>query len=139
MILVDTSGLMAALDVAQPSHLAAKAAIQSASGPLVLSPFVLAELDYLIATRVSATAAVSLLDEVAGGSYRLESIDAADVAEAVEIIKRYRDLQLGLADASVVVLSRRYDVTDLLTLDQRHFRAIPGSRGRPFRILPADA
>jgi hypothetical protein len=39
----------------------------------------------------------------------------------------------------VVVLSRRYDVTDVLTLDQRHFRAIQGSRGRPFRILPADA
>ena len=139
MILLDTSGLMAALDVAQPSHRVAKTAIQAASGPLVLSPFVLAELDHLIATRVSATAALRLLAEVADGAYRLEAIDAADVAEAGEIIDRYRDLELGLADASVVVLSRRYDVTDVLTLDQRHFRAIQGSRGRPFRILPADA
>lgn len=139
MILLDTSGLMAALDVAQPSHMAAKAAIQAASGPLVLSPFVLAELDYLIATRVSDTAALSLLGEVGDGAYRLESIDAADVAEAADVIKRYRDLKLGLADASLVVLSRRYDVTDVLTLDERHFRAIQGSRGRPFRILPADA
>lgn len=139
MILLDTSGLMAALDVAQPSHLAAKGAIQAASGPLVLSPFVLAELDYLIATRVSATAELRLLGEVSDGAYRLEPMDAADVAEAVDIIDRYRDLDLGLADASVVVLSRRYDVTDLLTLDERHFRAIQGSRGRPFRILPADA
>ena len=139
MILLDTSGLMAALDVAQPSHMAARAAIQAASGPLVLSPFVLAELDYLIATRVSAMAALSLLAEVADGAYRLEAIDAADVGEAVEIIRRYRDLELGLADASVVVLSRRYDVTDVLTLDERHFRVIQGSRGRPFRILPDDA
>lgn len=138
MILLDTSGLMAALDVAQPSHTAAKAAIQAASGPLLLSPFVLAELDYLIATRVSAAAELSLLGEVSDGAYRLEPMDAADVAEAGEIIERYRDLKLGLADASVVVLSRRYDVTDVLTLDERHFRAIQGARGRPFRILPAD-
>jgi hypothetical protein len=138
MILLDTSGLMAALDVAQPSHTAAKAAIQAASGPLLLSPFVLAELDYLIATRVSAAAELSLLGEVSDGAYRLEPMDAADVAEAGEIIERYRDLELGLADASVVVLSRRYDVTDVLTLDERHFRAIQGARGRPFRILPAD-
>lgn len=138
MILLDTSGLMAALDVAQPSHRAAKAAIQAASGPLLLSPFVLAELDYLIATRVSAAAELSLLGEVSDGAYRLEPMDAADVAEAGEIIERYRDLELGLADASVVVLSRRYDVTDVLTLDERHFRAIQGARGRPFRILPAD-
>ena len=138
MILLDTSGLMAGLDVAQPSHTAAKAAIQAASGPLLLSPFVLAELDYVIATRVSAAAELSLLGEVSDGAYRLEPMDAADVAEAGEIIERYRVLELGLADASVVVLSRRYDVTDVLTLDERHFRAIPGARGRPFRILPAD-
>ncbi len=33
----------------------------------------------------------------------------------------------------------RYGVTDLLTLDERHFRAIAGPRGAPFRLLPADA
>jgi predicted nucleic acid-binding protein len=139
MILLDTSGLMAALDVRHPSHIAAKAAIQDADGPLLLSPFVLAELDYLIATRVSAAAEQSLLGEVGDGAYRIEPMDAADITEAADVIKRYRDLELGLADASVVVLSRRYDVTDVLTLDQRHFRAIQGSGGRPFRILPADA
>ena len=138
-MLLDTSGLLAALDVRQPAHDGAKAAIERASGPLALSPFVLAELDYLITTRVSTSAAVSLLTEVGAGAYRLEPMDAADITEAVEIIDRYRDLELGLADASVVVLSRRYDVTDVLTLDERHFRVIQGSRGRPFRILPADA
>ena len=139
MILLDTSGVMAALDVRQSSHERAKAAIREATGPLALSPFVLAELDYLISTRVSTRAALSLLGEVGAGAYRLETMDAADVAEAVEVIDRYRDLELGLADASLVVLSRRYDITDVLTLDERHFRAIQGSRGRPFRILPADA
>ena len=35
--------------------------------------------------------------------------------------------------------SIRFQGTDLLTLDERHFRAISGPRSRPFRILPADA
>lgn len=48
-------------------------------------------------------------------------------------------MSLGLADASVVVLAARYGVRDLLTLDERRFRAIRGPGSRPFRILPADA
>lgn len=139
MILLDTSGLLAALDSSQRQHAQAAAALRAARGPLVLSPFVLAELDYLLATRVGPHAAVALLAEVARGAYRLESFDAGDVAIAHEVIEAHGDLDVGLADASIVVLSRRYDTLDVLTLDERHFRTLRGSAGRPFRILPADA
>jgi hypothetical protein len=139
VILLDTSGLLAALDSSQRQHAQAAAALRAARGPLVLSPFVLAELDYLLATRVGPHAAVALLAEVARGAYRLESFDAGDVAIAHEVIEAHGDLDVGLADASIVVLSRRYDTLDVLTLDERHFRTLRGSAGRPFRILPADA
>lgn len=138
MIVLDTSGLLAAIDGSQRQHAAAAAALRAATGPLLLSPFVLAELDYLLATKVSQEAALALLDQVAGGAYRLEPMAAEDVARASEIVLRYRDLQLGLADASVVVLAERHGTLDLLTLDERHFRAVRGPGGRPFRILPAD-
>jgi uncharacterized protein len=97
----------------------------------LLSPFILAELDYLLAARVGSLA---LLAEVAHGAYRLESFDAGDVAIAHEVIEAHGDLDIGVADASIVVLSHRYE-----TLDERHFRTLRGSTGRPFRILPADA
>ncbi len=139
MIILDTSGLLAAIDGSQRQHHAAVAVLRQAVGPFLLSPFVLAELDYLLATRVSAAAAAALLQQVAGGAYRLESMDAHDVARAADVIGRYRDLELGLADASLVVLAERHDIVDLLTLDERHFRAVAGPRGRPFRLLPADA
>jgi predicted nucleic acid-binding protein len=48
-------------------------------------------------------------------------------------------LRIGLADASNVVLANRHDTLDVLTLDERPFRALRGPGGRPFRILPADA
>ena len=138
MIILDTSGLLAAIDGSQRQHAEAAAALRAASGPLLMSPFVLAELDYLLATKVSQAVAVALLDQVAAGAYRLEPMDAGDIARASEIILRYRDLRLGLADASLVVLAERYDTLDILTLDERHFRAVRGPGGRSFRLLPAD-
>ncbi len=139
MIILDTSGLLAAIDGSQRQHAEAAAALRAASGPLLLSPFVLAELDYLISTKVSEAAALALLDQVAAGAYRLEPMDAGDIARASEIILRYRDLRLGLADASLMVLAERHATLDLLTLDERHFRAVNGPGGRPFRLLPADS
>jgi hypothetical protein len=139
VITLDTSGLLAAIDSSQRLHQAAAAALRDASPPLLLSPFVLAELDYLISTRVSSQAATALLDQVADGAYRLEPMAAEDIARAAEVIDKYRDLELGLADASIVVLAERYGIADILTLDERHFRAVTGPDGRPFRLLPADA
>jgi predicted nucleic acid-binding protein len=139
LIILDTSGLLAAIDGSQRHHRVAADALRRAGGPFLLSPFVLAELDYLLSTRVSAAAASALLAQVADGVYRLEPMEAGDVARAREVIERYRDLELGLADASLVVLAERHDTVDILTLDERHFRAVLGSRGRRFRIRPADA
>jgi hypothetical protein len=104
----------------------------------LLSPFVLAELDYLIASRVGQSARASLLEEVKRGAYLLETMTSADVASAHTIIKRYADLEISLADASIVVLAERHRVRDVLTLDQRHFRILTAD-DEPLRLLPADS
>ena len=57
---------------------------------------------------------------------------------AVSVLDRYADLELGLADASNVVIADRYGAKDILTLDERHFRTVVGDCGKPFRLLPAD-
>jgi len=139
VILLDTSGLLAAIDSSQRHHVQAAAALREARRPLILSPFVLAELDYLLATRIGSHAALALLAEVDRGAYRLELFEAGDIATAHEVIEAHGDLDVGLADASIVVLSRRHETLDVLTLDERHFRTLRGSNGKPFHILPADA
>jgi hypothetical protein len=53
--------------------------------------------------------------------------------------ERYARLDAALADASLVVLADRHGTRDILTLDRRHFRALTGLDGQPFRLLPADA
>lgn len=138
MILLDTSGLLAAIDSSQTHHSAAARSLSAAHPPLLLSPFVLAELDYLVADRVGYAARAALLEEVERGAYALEPMSARDITSAHEVIDDYADLGISLADASIVVLSRRHGIRDVLTLDQRHFRVLR-SEGRHFCLLPADA
>ena len=139
MIVLDTGGLYAALDANEALHGRAVAALVAATPPRVVSPFVLAELDYLIASRVGHQAQMALIDEVARGAYQLELFSAEDVGHARRIMERYADLRLGLADASVVVLANRHRTLELLCTDERHFRALRGQGGKPFRLLPFDA
>lgn len=138
MIILDTSGLLSALDASQRHHAQAAAALKAEPGPWLLSPFVLAELDYLLATKVSQEAALDLMEEVGRGAYRLEAFQSADIRRAHEIALEYADMDVGLADASLVVLSERHGERNILTLDERHFRTLKAVGGQPFRLLPRD-
>ena len=139
MIVVDTSGLLAALFQDQRRHTECARILTSMDGPFLLSPFVLAELDYLVAKLADVETELRLLREVASGAYALAPFLAGDVQEATSVIEQYSDLGIGLADASIVVIARRHRTRDVLTLDERHFRALTGPGDQPFRILPADA
>ena len=139
MIVLDTGGLYAALDANEALHGRTVAALVVSTPPRVISPFVLAELDYLIGTRVGHQAQMALIEEVTRGAYQLELFSSEDMGHAKRIMERYADLRIGLADASVVVLADRYRTVELLCTDERHFRALRGQRGRPFRLRPLDA
>jgi predicted nucleic acid-binding protein len=139
LIVLDTGGLYAAVDANEALHGRAVAALVAATPPRVISPFVLAELDYLIASRVGHQAQMALIDEVTRGAYQLEVFASEDVSHARRIMERYADLRIGLAEASVVVLANRHRTLELLCTDERHFRALRGIGGKPFRLLPFDA
>ncbi len=138
-IVLDTSGLLAAMDATQRFHDTARAVLERTRARLALSPFVLAELDYLVSTRVGSEAEVALLGEVGRGAYRLEPFSPEDVLKAKDLIERYGDSGIGLADASNVVLAHRHNTLEIFTLDERHFRALRGPGDKPFRLLPLDA
>jgi predicted nucleic acid-binding protein len=138
VILLDTSGLLSALNPDQPHHEAARTVLADEAAPLVLSPFVLAELDYLIATRGTVEAELAFLGEVADGAYEIATFESDDVRAAAAVITQYYDLGIGLADASLVVLAGRYRTERILTLDERHFRVLRSPSERAFTLLPAD-
>jgi predicted nucleic acid-binding protein len=134
--IADTSGLLALFNSAEPKHEAVRRLVADADDPIVVSPYVVAELDYLVATRVGVDAELAVLDELAGGAYELAQMDAADVARASVVIERYRDQEVGLADASIVVLADRHRTREILTLDHRHFDVLRPLSGGRFKLIP---
>lgn len=138
MILLDTSGILAALFADQRHHEECAKALRAAKPPRIISPFVLAETDYLIQKHGGVKAEMLFLEDVADGGYVVAPFDDRDDLEyARQVIFMYEEHGIGLADASIVILADRYDCRDVLTLDRRHFRALRAPRKRPFRILPA--
>ncbi|MGF1666875.1 MAG: PIN domain-containing protein [Acidimicrobiia bacterium] len=136
-MILDTSGLIAAFLVDQRLHQRCAEALLAANRR-ILSPFVIAELDYLASTRSGVSAELAILDELASDSYSVATVDAGFLRAAIGVIEQYRDLGVGLADASLVVLADRHETRDIFTLDERHFRAMKGLDGRPFRLVPLD-
>ena len=136
-MIADTSLLLAAFVPDQRMHAECARALAE-HRPRVLSPLVLAELDYLTARIAGVDAELTLLAELSSGAYELAPFTRDDLAEAAAVVERYRDLPLGLTDASLVVLADRYDTDVIGTLDERHFRVVQSLGGHPLRIVPAD-
>jgi predicted nucleic acid-binding protein len=138
-IVVDTSAVLASRDESQPQHAEVAATLTESGEDLLISPFVVAESDYMLATRLGHDAAREFLEDVAAGAYELVDFVAADVASANGVIDRYPGLHIGIADASLVVIAARYETTRLLTFDERHFRTVAPLWGGPaFTLLPSD-
>lgn len=137
-LIVDTGGLLSVLDDKQDDHELFLDAVRSARSPLLLSPLVLTELDHLILDRYGRQAELSAIEEVEA-AYQVDRIDNEDLARAYTLLSRYADLTtFDLADALCAVLAERYECFDILTTDQRDFRAVAGRDGQFFRVLPYD-
>lgn len=136
MIIADTSGLLAFFNRREPHHAEVRALIDGSEDVLVVSPYVVAELDYLVATRLDVNAELTVMRELAGGAYELADIGDAALRDCAEVIERYQDQEIGVADASIVVLAQRYGTKTVLTLDERHFSVLRPLQGGRFKLLP---
>ena len=135
-MIVDTSALLALFDVDEPDHRAVSAVLNDTSESLVVSPFVVAELDYssrpVRAYQKSSRCSASCLVE--RGNCRQST--PRTLKQAASFIDRYRDQQIGIADASIAVLADRHGTRTIVTLDHRHFDVIRRLSGGRFRVLP---
>jgi predicted nucleic acid-binding protein len=137
-VILDTSGLLAALDPDEAAHTACRAAIESERTRLVVSPFVLCELDHLLGQRTTIERRLDLLLEVERGAIELAEVSPGHLGEAAELMATFADLDVGLTDAHLAVLARSSPGEPILTLDERHFRTITHPDGTAFTLYPAD-
>ena len=135
-MIVDTSALLAYFNAREPDHEAVSGVIDINDELLVVSPYVLAELDYLIAKRVGVDAELEVLRELSSGAWELAVVGVAELELTTSIIEKYSDQDIGLADASMVALADRYQTRTIVTLDRRHFDVLRPIGGGRFSIRP---
>jgi predicted nucleic acid-binding protein len=137
-LIVDAGPLYGHADARDPDHQAVAEVLDGERGPLVVSSFAAAEADYMILERLGLDAELAFLTDLASGSFQVECLTMSELGTARDVAKGHRDLRVGLADASLVVLAARFATRRILTFDERHFRALAPLEGGRFALLPAD-
>ena len=102
--------------------------------------FVVAELDYMILKYAGVEAEIAFMKEIEDGVYQV-----ADLNEMIDFhslrnqLQKYASLKCGIADISTMLLASVNNTLDVLTLDERHFRALRTPYNKPLRLLPFDS
>lgn len=137
-IVADSGGIYGLYDRRDSSHRRLRAALERERDQIVIPSVVLGDIDYLLRVRLGARALLQFLSDVDGGAFVLEAVTSGDLRRCAELLVKYSDLDLGLCDAAVVAVAERLGANQILTVDERDFRAIRPARGKSFRLLPAD-
>ena len=138
-LVLDASALYAQADADEPRHEAVAAILRDEREPLITSELAVAEADYLILDRLGLKVELAFLQDLAERSFISECLGRDDIARSRLLIQKYAKLEIGLADASLVLLAARHDTRRIVTFDERAFRTIRPLQGGRFTILPADA
>ncbi len=134
-VLVDAGPLVALLDRADPQHEACVATLKTLRDPLVTVSPAFTEAMYLLGRSWQAQKALwSRLETDALG---LAALDDTDATRMRELMEKYRDLPMDLADAALVRVAERESLAQVFTLDRKHFSIYRPGRGRRFAIVPA--
>jgi predicted nucleic acid-binding protein len=97
---------------------------------------VIAEVVYLLTTRLGVEPEVRFLGDLAAGWFSIDSVSPGDWLRIAELVATYRDLPLGTVDASVVAAAERLDISDIATIDRRHFGVVRPNHADAFTLLP---
>lgn len=133
MILVDTGPLVALFDARDGDHHACRETLQALRTPLRTTVPVLTEAFHLLGPGERPAAA--LAEFVHGAGLGCWFLDDEGLARAFELMARYADRPMDLADASLVVAAERLRVTRIFTLDRDDFSTYRARLGRTHRAF----
>ena len=132
-VLADTGPIVAAANRRDHAHDLAAALVTELGRELVVLDPVIVEVDQLLRARVNRDAGVAFLSAIAKGEHAVDFMTQGLVRHAAEIDARFRDLDLGFVDASIMAYAERHDLP-ILTFDFEDFRAAP-PRGGYWRLV----
>ncbi|HXV60863.1 MAG TPA: PIN domain-containing protein [Vicinamibacteria bacterium] len=135
-ILADTGPLYALADESDEWHVRVRTFLEEFSPRLVVPVTVLPEVTYLLSKFLGSSAEIQFVESVHRGELLLEAVTRADLARSIEVMRRYVDAELGFVDASVVAVAERLRLTNVLTVDRKHFGMVRPRHCRAFSLYP---
>jgi uncharacterized protein len=138
MLLCDTGVLLAAGNSKDHAHRACVRLLRQAEAPLLVPSPVLGEVGYLLQPRVGPQAEATFLQSFGGDGFHVSELEDGDIRRMAELVEAYMDLPLGIVDAAVIAIAERLRLTEIATLDQRHFGVVRPSHTRAFTLLPGS-
>ena len=135
MIIADTGFFLALANARDQHHAAAKRALDGLVEPLMTTWPVMTETCHLVANRLNAHAAETFVASAAQEAFGIFELTAAHLPRVVELMRRYRQLPMDLADASLVILAEHLGSGRILSTDRRDFGAYRWKNHRPFKNL----
>lgn len=134
LVVVDTGPLYAVVDEDDGDHARCRAVLEQPEHRLIIPTLVIAEATYLIGTRLGPDIEAQFLRSLT--RMHVEGPTPDDWPRIADLVKQYGAFPLGGADASIVALAERLDIETIVTLDDRHFRAVRPRHRKAFRLLP---
>lgn len=119
MILVDAGPLVAVVDADDQHHASCVDALRRMREPLGTVWPALTEAMYLVGDQPRAQEA--LWEMLARGAVQLLPLDAGDVPRMRELMRKYADRPMDLADAALVRVAEREGIRTIFTVDRKDF------------------
>lgn len=77
-----------------------------------------------------------MLGMLASGLVELLPLESTEAGNLTDIMRKYRDCGIQLADAALVYLAGRDGLDTIFTLDRRDFSIYRWGKNRTFQIIP---
>ena len=131
--ILDTGPWVALIDRSESKHDICVQWLKSYSGKLYSTEAVLTEVLYLLNFSVKAQTAA--IDFVLKSVVKLIPTSVESLGKVKNLMKKYSDLPMDYADATIVCLAMDTGITNIITFDKRDFGIYRINR-QYFKIMP---
>ena len=121
MIIVDTGFWVALANKNDNYHEAVKKTFAKYNEPLITTWCVVTENCYFLQSRRGVEGAITFINAMSKGLFEVFEMKNNDVLRIRELMTKYKDLPMDLADASLVVLAEKCQTGRILSLDIKDF------------------
>jgi predicted nucleic acid-binding protein len=135
-VLLDTGVIVGLLDRSEKRHQACADVVQELEAPLITCEAVIAESCFLLRNLAGAPEAV--IENVSAGIFQIAFQLSREAVGVKQVLRKYRDRQIDLADACLIRLADEFGTGDILTLDG-DFEIYRWGKNKAFRMLLSAA